>query len=198
MPTGERLEQALILAAQLHANQTRKATTIPYITHLMGVASLVGEYGGTEEEIIVALLHDAVEDQGGAPTLQRIRQQFGDRIADMVDGLTDTMESPKPAWRQRKEKYLAKLATVSPSVRLVATADKLYNCRSIVKDYRLQGEACWERFSGGKEGSLWYYREIAGILEGAADTPLAKALCQELSATVALLENLTQPVRGKW
>jgi len=155
-----RFEEALVFAFNLHKDQSRKSIPVPYFAHLMGVASLVLEAGGDEETAIAALLHDAVEDRGGIPTLDEIRRRFGDRVADIVDHCSDAYSKPKPPWRGRKEKYLAKLHLASSEARLVSLADKLYNVRTICDSLRLQGEAVWSRFNGGKEGSLWYYRAL--------------------------------------
>jgi (p)ppGpp synthase/HD superfamily hydrolase len=166
MPYGEKFERALPYAARLHRDQVRKGTSTPYITHLLAVASIVGENGGTEDEVVAALLHDAPEDQGGEATLREIRARFGDEVAEIVDGCTDTYEDPKPLWRERKERYLAHLASASDSVRLVSSADKLHNARTVLSDYRLLGEDLWTRFNGKKEGTLWYYRAIVDTLPG--------------------------------
>ena len=182
MPYGEKLEQALPYASRLHRDQVRKGTSTPYITHLLAVASIVGENGGTEDEVVAALLHDAPEDQGGEARLEEIRARFGDRVAEIVDGCTDTYETPKPPWRERKERYLAHLADASGSVRLVSSADKLHNARAVLSDYRLLGEDLWTRFNGGKEGTLWYYRAIVGTLRG--DGPIV----EELDRVVTELE----------
>jgi (p)ppGpp synthase/HD superfamily hydrolase len=147
----------------MHKTQTRKASTIPYIAHLMGVASLVLEAGGDEDLAIAALLHDVVEDCGGAPMLKEVRRQFGKRVAKVVDGCTDADTIPKPPWRERKEKYIRHLKTADADTRLVSAADKLNNVRSIVSDYRAIGESVWSRFNGGREGTLWYYRTLRDI-----------------------------------
>ena len=144
---GERFEDALRYAARTHARQWRKGTTIPYITHLLAVAAIVGEHGGTETEVIAALLHDAVEDQGGAPRLQEIRERFGDEVAAIVQECSDTDRTPKPPWRERKEAYIEHLAGAAPSARLVSAADKLHNARAILADYRERGDALWSRFN---------------------------------------------------
>jgi (p)ppGpp synthase/HD superfamily hydrolase len=166
MPCGEKFERALLYASRLHKDQVRKGTSTPYITHLLAVASIVGENGGTEDEVVAALLHDAPEDQGGEATLREIRARFGDEVAEIVDGCTATYEDPKPLWRERKERYLAHLASASDSVRLVSSADKLHNARTVLSDYRLLGEDLWTRFNGKKEGTLWYYRAIVDTLPG--------------------------------
>ncbi|MBW4454544.1 MAG: HD domain-containing protein [Nostoc indistinguendum CM1-VF10] len=157
---SERFTTALTYATQLHANQVRKGSGVPYIAHLLGVASIALEYGANEDEAIAALLHDAIEDQGGAATREEIRRRFGDNVTAIVDGCTDADTTPKPPWRQRKEAYIAHIPTASPSVLLVSLADKLYNAQSILKDYRVLGDSLWERFHGGKEGTLWYYRAL--------------------------------------
>jgi (p)ppGpp synthase/HD superfamily hydrolase len=152
--------RAFQFAAKKHAGQTRKASTIPYIAHLMGVASLVLEAGGDEDLAIAALLHDVVEDCGGAPMLKEVRRRFGKRVAHIVDGCTDADTDPKPPWRERKENYLRHLKTADADTRLVSAADKLNNVRSILADYREIGESIWARFNGGREGTLWYYRAL--------------------------------------
>ena len=157
---GPRFLRAFLFAARKHATQTRKASTIPYIAHLMGVASLVLEFGGDEDMAIAALLHDVVEDCGGAPISAEVRRRFGARVADIVDGCTDSDTTPKPPWRERKETYLRHLKSADPDTRLVSAADKLNNVRSILSDYREVGEAIWVRFNGGRDGTLWYYRAL--------------------------------------
>ena len=157
---GPRFRKAFQFAAGKHAGQTRKASTIPYVAHLMGVASLVLEAGGDEDLAIAALLHDVVEDCGGAPMLKEVRRRFGRRVANVVEGSTDADTSPKPPWRERKQEYLRHLAVADGDTRLVVAADKLNNVRSILSDYREIGESVWTRFNGGREGTLWYYRSL--------------------------------------
>jgi (p)ppGpp synthase/HD superfamily hydrolase len=157
---GPRFHRAFLFAAEKHAGQTRKASTIPYIAHLIGVASLVLEAGGDEDLAIAALLHDVVEDCGGVPMLKEVRRRFGARVANVVDGCTDAYIVPKPPWRERKESYISHLKTADPDTRLVSAADKLNNVRSILSDYRQVGEAIWSRFNGGRDGTLWYYRTL--------------------------------------
>jgi (p)ppGpp synthase/HD superfamily hydrolase len=182
----ERFEEALVLAAQFHARQLRKGTPIPYISHLLAVTSLVLENGGNEDEAIAALLHDAIEDQGGANAREKIRRLFGENVTAIVDGCSDTDQIPKPPWRQRKEQYIAHLRTASPSVRLVSAADKLHNVRSVLADYRILGETLWSRFNGGKAGTLWYYRSVTDTLREVSPSPLI----DELDRTLAELEHL--------
>lgn len=157
---GPRFLRAFLFAAEKHNNQARKASTIPYIAHLMGVASLVLEAGGDEDLAIAALLHDVVEDCGGAPMLKEVRRRFGTRVAKVVAGCTDADTYPKPPWRERKENYLHHLKRADADTLLVSAADKLNNIRSILSDYRAIGESVWSRFNGGREGTLWYYRSL--------------------------------------
>ena len=185
MPYGEKFENALEYAARLHRDQCRKGTDIPYITHLLAVASIVGENGGTEDEVVAALLHDGPEDQGGEVTLDDIRARFGDEVAEIVDGCTDTYEYPKPPWRERKERYLAHLADAPNSVRLVSSADKLHNARAVLSDYRILGEDLWTRFNGGKRGTLWYYRAVIDTLRRGGP------VVEELDRVVTDLETLS-------
>ena len=186
MALSARFEAALPFAAGLHRDQVRKGTNTPYVSHLLGVAAIVLEHGGNEDEAIAALLHDAVEDQGGPPTLRAIHDRFGGAVAAIVAGCTDTDLVPKPPWRPRKEAYVAHVASASPSVRLVSAADKLHNARTILADYRRHGDAVWERFSGGKEGSLWYYRALVDAFRAHGRTPLL----DELDRVVSELERL--------
>jgi len=157
---GPRFLRAFLFAAQKHSGQTRKASAVPYIAHLMGVASLVLEAGGDEDLALAALLHDVVEDCGGTPMLKEVRRRFGKRVAHVVDGCTDAYTDPKPPWRERKEIYIRHLKSADADTRLVSAADKLNNVRSILSDYRSIGESVWSRFSGGREGTLWYYRTL--------------------------------------
>jgi (p)ppGpp synthase/HD superfamily hydrolase len=160
---GPRFLRAFEFAAEKHKGQTRKASTIPYLAHLMGVTSLVLEAGGDEDLAIAALLHDVVEDCGGAPMLKEVRRRFGSRVANVVDGCTDADTYPKPPWRERKEKYIEHLKKADVDTRLVSAADKLNNVRSILSDYRAIGESVWSRFNGGREGTLWYYRTLRDV-----------------------------------
>lgn len=186
MAFSHRFEGALVYAHQLHARQKRKGTPTPYIGHLLAVASIVIENGGTEDEAIAALLHDAIEDQGGSKTREEIRRRFGDKVTAIVDGCTDADQWPKPPWRKRKEDYIAHLAHASKSVQLVSLADKLHNARTILQDYRVVGEDLWKRFNGGREGTLWYYRALANTFRAMGSTQLVK----ELDRVVSELERL--------
>ena len=172
-----RFQSALVFAAKLHRHQRRKGTDIPYVSHLLGVASIALEIGADEDQAIAALLHDAVEDQGGAPCLAEIRNRFGDRVAGMVSDCTDAVTVPKPPWRERKEAYIASLAHKSNESLLVSLADKTHNARAILDDLVVHGPKLWDRFTGGREGSLWYYEQLARAfhthLPGAAADRLA-------------------------
>ena len=187
MPYGDKFEDALPYAARLHRDQTRKGANVHYATHLLAVASIVGESGGTEDEAVAALLHDAPEDRGGRGRLEDIRKRFGDAVADIVDGCTDTYEDPKPDWRPRKEAYVAHVREAPAPVRLVSAADKLHNARSILADLRSLGDALWDRFTGGKEGTLWYYRALVEAFEGAG----TNAVVEELDRVVRDIEALS-------
>lgn len=172
-----RFEQALVYASRLHRKQTRKGGDIPYISHLLSVAALVLEDGGDEDEVIAALLHDAVEDQGGLKTREVILNIFGTRVVEIVDGCTDADTIPKPPWKKRKFAYINKLRHASASVRRVTLADKLHNGRSILKDLSIYGDATWDKFSGGKSGTLWYYHTLLELfLETNPDSWLVKEL----------------------
>ncbi|MGB4067994.1 MAG: HD domain-containing protein [Nitrospira sp.] len=182
---SQRFEHALTFTARLHATQTRKGTEIPYIAHLLAVASLVLTHGGDEDEAIAGLLHDAVEDQGGRHTLEIIRARFGERIAAIVDGCMDTDITPKPPWRERKVRYLHHLKAASPSVKLVAAADKLDNVRSILADHRTLGPSIWTRFNAGKADQQWFYRGcVTALVDG------KQSIIRELDVAVEELERL--------
>ena len=189
---SKRFHSAFVLASLLHGNQRRKGSGTPYIAHLMAVCSLVLEAGGSEDQGIAALLHDAVEDQGGAPILNAIREEFGDEVAAIVAGCTDTDEQHKPSWRPRKERFLARVPDMPYDVRLVVTADKLHNVRSILADYRQHGEELWPRFTGNKEGTLWYYATMTRLLMEnlkSGETQL-RSMTEELLRSVAELVGL--------
>jgi len=157
----DRFDDALIYASRLHRDQVRKGSGIPYVSHLLGVAAIALESGADEDQAIAALLHDAVEDQGGASQLAAIRARFGDRVAEIVDHCTDADSDPKPPWRARKEAYIASLAKKPAASLLVSLADKTHNAGAILADLAEHGERVWDRFTGGKEGSLWYYDALA-------------------------------------
>jgi (p)ppGpp synthase/HD superfamily hydrolase len=190
MMFSPRFTEALAYATELHAHQIRKGSGIPYVAHLLGVTSIALEYGANEDEAIAALLHDAIEDQGGETTQREIYRRFGETVTAIVEGCTDSKVTPKPSWRQRKEAYIAHIPNASASVRLVSASDKLYNARSIVRDYRRIGEEIWNRFHGGKSGTLWYYRTILEAFRQTEVTPLI----EELESVVQELEQLANNI----
>lgn len=183
---SRRFDKALVYARKLHRKQLRKGTDIPYVSHLLAVTAIVLEHGGTEDEAIAALLHDAVEDQGGSETREAIRKRFGEDVAAIVDGCSDADTLPKPPWCERKSAYIAHLGKAPRSVRLVSAADKLHNARAILADYREIGEPLWKRFNGGRDGTLWYYRALADEFQLVEPNSLS----QELDRTVKELERL--------
>lgn len=192
MQLSERFEDALAYTARLHATQVRKVSNIPYIAHLLAVAAIVLEYGADEDEAIAALLHDAIEDQGGQAVRMQIEQRYGARVAAIVEGCSDSDVFPKPPWRQRKEAYLAHLRIAPASVRLISAADKLANVRSVIMDYHQVGEQVWERFNGGRAGTLWNYRALVETFMAAGATPLV----EELARAVAEMERLARVNAG--
>jgi (p)ppGpp synthase/HD superfamily hydrolase len=181
---SDRFSQAFLFAAEKHARQTRKKTDVPYLSHLMSVAALVLEAGGDEDQAIAALLHDVVEDCGGHPMLEEVRHRFGDRVAKIVEGCTDAYTIPKPPWKQRKLDYLEILRSADDDVRLVSVADKLHNVRTILSDYRTAGDSVFERFSGRRDGTLWYYRAVLEVLR----VGKRNRLIEELDRVVTELE----------
>jgi (p)ppGpp synthase/HD superfamily hydrolase len=175
---GSRFNAAFLFAAEKHATQTRKKTDVPYISHLMSVAALVLEAGAGEDEAVAALLHDVVEDCGGHPVLEEIRERFGPRVAKIVEGCTDAYTIPKPPWKARKLEYLDILRRSGDEVRLVSAADKLHNVRTILADYRREGDSVWDRFSGRRDGTLWYYRAVLDVLREGKPNRLVDELCR--------------------
>lgn len=184
----QRFVEALGYAAKLHQYQRRKGKGQPYVGHLLGVAAIVIQHGGGEDQVIAALLHDAVEDQGGIPRLDEIRQKFGGEVARIVDGCTDSYEAhgEKRTWSERKRAYIARVAKEPADVRLVSAADKLANAREILSDYRAEGDKVFDRFKGGKQGTLGYYRQLVDVFEQAGPS----ALVDELERVVSELEML--------
>lgn len=182
----ERFERALQRAAQLHMTQERKGTGIPYVAHLLSVTGIALSHGATEDEAIAALLHDAVEDTD--MTVAGLEAEFGPDVARIVDECSDTDEDPKPPWLERKQDYLEHLPEASTSALLVSAADKLDNARSLLLDYRTLGEDLWSRFKGGREGTLWYYRELVEVYRTSGR--VKAALVEELDRVVSELEGL--------
>jgi GTP pyrophosphokinase len=177
-------------AAQIHATQLRKGTTIPYLSHLLGTCAIALDYGASEEEAIAALLHDAIEDGQPTHAARATVWSLGEEVGRIVEGCTDADTHPKPPWRERKEAYLQRLATEDRSVLLVSASDKLHNARSIIRDLRTVGEAVWDRFNSSKEHTLWYYRSLVTAYSGNPEHPVV--LIEELHRTVLELEALAR------
>jgi (p)ppGpp synthase/HD superfamily hydrolase len=188
MKLSPKFEEALVYATQAHGDQTRKKTGIPYIAHILGVTAIALEYGADETEAIGALLHDVVEDCGGAERLRDIERKFGQAAAKIVDSCTDTDETPKPPWRERKEKYIAHVASADAATILVSASDKLHNARAILRDLRVHGDGVFDRFNGKKEGTLWYYRSLVTAFREHGQSELV----DELDRVVVEIERLAR------
>jgi (p)ppGpp synthase/HD superfamily hydrolase len=180
-----RFSDALVYAADVHAGQLRKGGDVPYLAHLLGVTALVLEDGGSEDEAIAALLHDALEDRGDRTSFEDIRDRFGEPVALIVRACSDTEVRPKPPWDERKRAYLERLETEPPEVLRVSVADKLYNARAIVLDHRQIGDQVWERFGSGRPSQMWYYRSVADLFLRRYPGTMA----DELDRTVRELES---------
>ena len=176
MTYSENVLKALAFAYTFHQEQTRKASGAPYINHLLAVAALVGEYGGTEEQFIVALLHDILEDQGEQVRYEDLVEAFSPAIAEMVLTCSEPLTRPKPPWRERKEAHLAKVGGAGPEVRLIIAADKIHNGRSILAQHNIQGDELWHNFNGGREGTQWYYKTMYSTLAREWDHPVLMEL----------------------
>ena len=209
MQLTTRFDQAVNLACELHRDHLRKGTSIPYVSHLLAVASLVLEQGGDEELAMAAMLHDAVEDRGGQATLQRIRQSFGDRVAGIVAECSDDIpaaDGKKAPWRERKQKYLDHLPHASADARLVSAADKLHNARCILADFRQIGDQLWQRFNpaAARDGTLWYYRSLARTFREHGPKALGEELDRIVGEVIRLIgrrigatQSTPPPVDGK-
>ena len=187
---SERFTTAVDYARVLHAADVRKGTAIPYFAHVMAVAAIVLEHGGSEDQAIAALLHDAGEDHGGAARIADIRAEFGDVVADIVVACSDDLPADgavKRPWSARKTEYLARLKTEPLDIVLVSAADKLHNARSILTDYRSHGEKLWKRFNASRAQSLWYYDELSKVLAERLVEPATAPLAAELRSTVVAL-----------
>ena len=175
----ERFLAAVALAQEVHADQRRTGTEIPYMAHLLVVTGLVLEDGGDEDQAIAAMLHDTVEDGGGRLMLERIDQAFGRRVASIVEGCSDSVDvDPTEPWIERKRRYLAQLPSVEDEATLrVALADKVHNARSIVRDYREEGHALWARFAErSAREQLWYYSGLVKFFDRRRPGPLTEDL----------------------
>lgn len=185
---SERLIDALGVAARLHATQRRKGSDVPYLSHLLGTCSIALDHGAGEDEAIAALLHDAIEDVQPTAEVRVAVAAFGPEVLRIVEGCTDSDSHPKPPWRERKEAYVAHLAEADGPILLVSAADKLHNARSIVSDLWRHGAATWDRFTGGRDGSLWYHRALVDAFRANPAHPAA--LVDELDRTVTEMETL--------
>lgn len=184
---SQNMEAALVYASVAFRHKTRKGSRVPYLTHLLAVSALVGEHGGTEDQMIAALLHDVLEDIEGS-TREDLATRFGEAVASAVEALSDTTEHPKPVWKVRKTRYLERLTQESPFVKLVSAADKLHNLQSLLRDLQQHGTIVWERFNAGREEQIWYYQKAVIALGTGWETPLLAELRDE----VAQLEQLAQ------
>jgi (p)ppGpp synthase/HD superfamily hydrolase len=194
IPLSTRFDHALLFAAQVHREQDRKKSGIPYISHLLGVASIVLDYGGDEDMAIAALLHDAVEDHGGRPMLKMIERMFGERVAVIVDGCTDSYVEDarkKEPWQQRKLRYLRRVRHEDADTRFVSAADKLYNARAVLRDLRYDGDVAFEKFSAPKAKTLWYYRSLVTEYRRGGITHRLKPLIDDLDRVVTEVEHLS-------
>lgn len=180
-----RLSEAVTYGLAIHAEQIRKGSGIPYIGHLLGVASLVLEAGGDEDQAIAGMLHDAIEDVGAEQEAE-IKARFGGRVARIVRACTDADTQPKPPWRARKEAYIEHLEHADRDALLVSCSDKVHNSRAIVTDLRTLGPVMFNRFTGGAHGTLWYYSELAAVFERRLPGPLSR----ELNEAVAEMQRL--------
>jgi (p)ppGpp synthase/HD superfamily hydrolase len=183
----ERFEKAFSFAYWLHQKQVRKGTTVPYISHLLGVTALVLESGGSEDEAIAALLHDAVEDQGGLSTLELIQEKFGENVAKLVAACSDTLASLKSSWKERKKAFLDCLEEATPQVMRIVIADKLHNSRCTLTDLQDYGPEIWERFNATPEERLWFYKSIIEL----AKRKFPSSQVQQLASVVEKIERIT-------
>jgi (p)ppGpp synthase/HD superfamily hydrolase len=181
MPLSETYDDALVYASRIHRDQTRKGSGVPYISHLLSVSSRVIVAGGCEVQAIAGLLHDAAEDQGGKDRLDDIERRFGTAVAKIVADCTDSWVDPKPEWRPRKEAYLAALPAKPPASLLVSLADKVDNAEAILHDHRIVGDQLWSRFTGGRQGTIWYYRALSDIFARIFPCALSSELAHAVS-----------------
>ncbi|MFW6050445.1 MAG: HD domain-containing protein [Myxococcota bacterium] len=179
-----RLDDALVFVADQFRHRVRKGTVVPYLTHLLQVMVTVAEHGGDEDQLVAALLHDYLEDIRGA-SRSLLAERWGERVAWLVEALSDSTTHPKPPWEQRKRAYVEQLRTAEPAVKLVSAADKLHNAASVLRDLQSAGPAVFERFTASREQTLWYYRAVTEALAHGWAHPLV----DELDAVVGRLEH---------
>ena len=186
-PYSERFIEATRVAARMHADQLRNGTNTPYVSHLFGTCAIALEYGANEDQAIAALLHDAIEDVEPLDQVRSVVRQFGDEVLRIVEACTDSDVRPRPAWRPRREAYVARLASEDRAILLVSASDKLHNARAIVSDLHRHGSALWERFNKDSD-QLWYYRALVfAFRSNPAHEP---SLIDELDRTVTQMEQL--------
>lgn len=176
-----RYDEAFKFAHDLHRAQTRKGSSVPFISHLLAVSAIVIESGGDEDQAIGALLHDAAEKGDGKNTIADIKRQFGDSVAEIVSDCTDSLAEPKPGWRSRKEIYLAKLPATSPQSQLVSLADKIHNAEAIALDYQIYGDSIWLKYEDGADGVRWYYAALATRFARLMPGPLSDRLARAVA-----------------
>lgn len=193
MILSDRFTNAMTYAIFVHKSQNRKNTNVPYISHLLAVTSIVLEEGGDEDLAIAALLHDSVEDQGGMDRLIDIRLHYGERVANIVEACSDSFTSPKSPWKIRKDYYLEHLKTADEDVLLISLADKLHNSSTICRDFQKEGEKIWGRFNGGKEGTIWYYKQLVEIFIKSNKYPI---LINQLQENVTRIEEYAETHLG--
>jgi (p)ppGpp synthase/HD superfamily hydrolase len=168
---SDRVDDALAFAATTFRHITRKDGSTPYLWHLLAVASMVGEAGGDEDQVIAGVLHDYLEDiDGGSSAILATR--YGGRVAALVEALSDTTRRPKLPWRERKEQHVARIRAAAPDVKLIALCDKLHNARTTLRDLHAVGDAVWARFSAPKMDTLWYYRSMYAAIATEFTHPL--------------------------
>src|SRR5262245_9787558 len=172
----ERFDEAVRYAREVHSEQMRKGTGTPYLAHLLGVSSIVLDDGGNEDEAIAALLHDAAEDQGGRSRLEDIRSRFGDAVARIVEDCTDSWETPKRPWAERKQAYVEHARTLPPSSLRVSIADKVHNSYAILRDLRNEGDAVWKRFNAAPDDVIAYYQSLVRAYREAGGRKLVDEL----------------------
>jgi (p)ppGpp synthase/HD superfamily hydrolase len=186
-PLSARFDEALVLASTLHREQARKASGVPYVAHLLGVAALVLEEGGSEDMAIAALLHDAAEDQGGERVLENISAVFGAEVARWVRQSSDSFVHPKPEWETRKRHHIAEIPSADREARLIMLADKVHNARSILADHARVGAELWQRFRVPRERTLWYYETLLDVF----DRSLSPVLYDTLAECVRRMKELS-------
>lgn len=192
MENRNNFTKAFLYAADLHQNQNRKGSDTPYISHLMAVASIVMRFGGDDEDVIAALLHDAVEDQGGQAIRNEIEHSYGKRVADIVIACSDTDQIPKPPWKERKLAYLTHLRNSDASALMVSAADKLHNALDCVASFDETGDQLWNIFHATKEETRWYYQQLMLIYqERASEFPRLQPLLRQTTAAIQLFIDKT-------